>query len=390
MKAVTKSVIFFLIVYLGSIAILASIIGYLYYHDQRDSIIDQMRIEMQYKAEDINEKLEYYHLNQSNEFIFEDDGYDIALYNKDKELIASTFIDKKINFSKFFYHLDSEYYLVEPLHKQYLGVKYIIIKQTLPIEKINNITDQIFITSIYAGPFLLFIALLLSKIMLYPLKSLISSLKKFIKNGTHEMNTPISTILMSYEHFDKKNLNMKQLRSLDRIEIATKTLSSLHNDLTYLSFHEHIEYKNTPIDVKEVLLERLKYIDTLMRFKGLIISCSIESRIINIDKRKLILLIDNLLSNAIKFSKKDGRIEIELTKAYLKVKDYGVGIAPEDQKRIFKRFETSNGYGVGLDIVSEICKEHHIKITLESEVSKGSEFKLIWAKQKKSKLKPFI
>ena len=68
----------------------------------------------------------------------------------------------------------------------------------------------------------------------------------------------------------------------------------------------------------------------------------------------------------------------ELTKEYLMVKDQGVGIAKEDQQKIFKRFETSNGFGVGLDIVSNICKEHHIKIALDSTPSKGSEFKLIW------------
>lgn len=387
-KAVTKSVIFFLIVYLGSIGILAGIIGNLYYYDQRDSIIEQMRISMRYKIKDINAKLEYYHLMKyynlakSEEFVFAEDGYDIALYNKDKELIASTFTDQKINFNEFFYNLKDDYYLVESLNKQYLGVKYIVIKKPLPVEKIEYISDQIFITALYAGTFLVFIALLLSKIMLYPLKNLITSLKTFIKNSTHEMNTPISTILMSYEHFDKKSLNTKQLRALDRIEIATKTLSNLYNDLTYLSFHEHIEYQKNPIDVKEILLEQLKYMDTLIRFKGLTVACNIESVIINIDKRKLILLIDNLLSNAIKFSKKDALIEVELTKEYLKVKDYGIGIAPEDQKRIFKRFETSNGYGIGLDIVSEVCKEHNIKITLESEVSKGSEFKLIWPKTK--------
>jgi len=215
-KAVTKSVIFFLIVYLGSIGILAGIIGNLYYYDQRDSIIEQMRISMRYKIKDINAKLEYYHLMKyynlakSEEFVFAEDGYDIALYNKDKELIASTFTDQKINFNEFFYNLKDDYYLVESLDKQYLGVKYIVIKKPLPVEKIEYITQQIFITALYAGTFLVFIALLLSKIMLYPLKNLITSLKTFIKNSTHEMNTPISTILMSYEHFDKKSLNIKR------------------------------------------------------------------------------------------------------------------------------------------------------------------------------------
>lgn len=102
------------------------------------------------------------------------------------------------------------------------------------------------------------------------------------------------------------------------------------------------------------------------------------------DKRKLILLIDNLLSNAIKFSKKNGEIQVNLTGQYFSVKDNGIGISKEDQKSIFDRFKSTNslhgGFGVGLDIVNQICKEYNIKIMLDSEPSKGSEFKLVWSK----------
>ena len=236
--------------------------------------------------------------------------------------------------------------------------------------------------ALYAFVFLLILALLLSKIMLYPINKSISSLTKFMKDATHEMNTPISTILMSFEHMDKNNLNTKQLRSLDRIDIATKTLSSLYRDLSFASFHDYIEYEDTAIDVKEVVLERVKYMDTLIHFKDIHLACDMYHKNIHMDKRKLILLIDNLLSNAIKFSKKGGHIQINLTEQYLSVKDNGLGISQEDQKNIFKRFKSSNslygGFGVGLDIVSQICKEYHIEIVLHSELSKGSEFRLVW------------
>jgi len=380
MKAVTKSLIYFLLIYLGSIAILGGIIGYFYFHDQKDVIIDKMHVGMRYKAEDINAKLEYYHNKKSEEFVFAEEGYDIALYDKEREQIASTFGDAKIDFSKFFYNEGENYYLIESLYKQYLGVKYIVIRKPLPNEEISAVKRQMVYTALYTTIFLIFVAVLLAKIMLSPLKNLIASLKTFIKNTTHEMNTPISTILMSYEHFDKSHLNPKQLRSLDRIEIATKTLSTLYSDLTYISFHEHIVYEKTEINVKVLLLERVKYIDTFIRFKGLHVTYDLEEFIFPIDQRKLTLLIDNLLSNAVKFSKPKGEIHISLNEKALSVKDYGVGIAKEDQERIFKRFETSNGFGVGLDIVNDICKEHHIRISLESEVSRGSEFICYWPK----------
>ncbi len=384
MRASTKSVIIFMVVYLGSLSILATWVGYLYYIDQKNSLIEKMHFEMRYKARSINAKLEYYHFNQSEQFTFYEEGYDIALYDNKRELMASTFIDD-IDFSKLFYADDDEYYLVETLYKEYLDVKYIVIKKPLDVDKLNDIMEQITLMALYGFIFILFVALLLSKIMLSPIKKSIASLTKFMKDATHEMNTPISTILMSYEHMDKHNLNTKQLRSLDRIDIATKTLSSLYRDLSFASFHDYIEYEDTPLDVKEVILERVKYMDTLIHFKELDITTNLQHKTIHMDKRKLILLIDNLLSNAIKFSKKNGQIEVTLTDQYFSVKDNGIGISKEDQKNIFERFKSSNsldgGFGVGLDIVNQICKEYHIKILLDSEPSKGSEFKLLWSKK---------
>ncbi len=384
MKASTKSVIIFMVVYLGSLSILATWVGYLYYMDQKNSLIEKMHLEMRYKARSINAKLEYYHNNKSEQFTFYEEGYDIALYDNKRELIASTFIDD-IDFSKLFYADDEEYYLVETLYKEYLDVKYIVIKKPLDVNTLNEIIEQIGLIALYGFIFILFVALLLSKIMLSPIKKSISSLTKFMKDATHEMNTPISTILMSYEHMDKSNLNTKQLRSLDRIDIATKTLSSLYRDLSFASFHDYIQYEDTPLDVKEVIMERVKYLDTLIHFKELVITTNLQHKTIYMDKRKLILLIDNLLSNAIKFSKKNGQIEVTLTDQYFSVKDNGLGISKEDQKNIFERFKSSNslhgGFGVGLDIVSQICKEYHIQIILDSEPSKGSEFKLLWSKK---------
>jgi len=381
MRASTKSVIIFMFVYLGSLGILATWIGYLYYEDQKNALIDKLHLEMRYKARSINAQLEYYHTNQSEQFTFYEEGYGIALYDNQGDLIASTFVED-IDFSQLFYAYNDEYYLIETLNKEYLGVKYIVIKKPLDVNQLNTITKQITLVALYGFVFLLFVAFLLSKIMLYPIKKSIASLTKFMKDATHEMNTPISTILMSYEHMDKENLTAKQLRSLDRIDIATKTLSGLYRDLSFASFHDYIEYEDTPIEIKEVVLERVKYMDTLIQFKALQVKSNLVERSINMDKRKLILLIDNLLSNAIKFSKKGGRIEITLTEGYLSVKDYGLGISKEDQKSIFKRFKSTNtlqgGFGVGLDIVSQICKEYHIKIELESEPSKGSEFRLVF------------
>ena len=382
MKANTKSIIIFMIVYMGSMGILASAIGYQYYMDEKQSLIEKLRLEMRYKIKSINAKLEYYHKYKYEDFIFYEEGYDIALYDNKSELIASNFVNDSIDFTKLFYETDNHYYLIDSLYNEYLDVKYIIVRKSLNQKELNHIMKQIIVTAGSAFVFLLFVAFLLSKIMLYPVRESILSLKTFMKDATHEMNTPISTILMSFEHMDKTNLSVKQLRSLDRIDIATKTLSTLYNDLSFASFHDYIEYQDTPLDVKEIVIERVKYLDTLIHFKKLETTCHLNTKIIHMDKRKLILIIDNLLSNAIKYTKVGGSIELNLTDEYLSVKDDGIGISEDDQKNIFKRFKSNNslhgGFGVGLDIVSQICREYKIQIKLESKLSKGSEFKLLW------------
>ncbi len=263
MRASTKSVLFFMVVYLGSLSLLASGIAYLYYMDQKKSLIDQLRLEMRYKVKSINSKLEYYHLNQDEEFTFYEEGYGIALYDNKRELIVSTFHDETIDFSQFFYGNDEEYYLVESLHKEYLDVKYIVTKKALDPHNLESIKERIALIALYAFPFLILVALILSKIMLSPINRSISNLRKFMKDATHEMNTPISTILMSFEHMDKKNLNTKQLRSLDRIDIATKTLSGLYNDLSFASFHDYIHAQNVETVSLEVYeeLKRKEYKD---------------------------------------------------------------------------------------------------------------------------------
>jgi len=342
---------------------------------------------MTYKVKDINARLEYYHKSKSESFIFPEEGYDIALYDKNRQLLASNFSNGNIDLSQLFYEKDGQFYIIEQLYKQYLGVTYIVIRSHLVPGDVQHIRDEIIQVGIYASVFLLVIALLLSQIMLYPLKQFIDSLKNFIKNTTHEMNTPISTILMTYEHFEKANLNSKQIRALDRIEIATKTLSTLYNDLTFISFHDHISYEDTELNVKDIVMERVKFFDTLLQFKTIHLTCNVHDVIQSMDQRKLVLIIDNLISNAIKFSRKNSKIDITLNESYFSVKDYGMGIAPEDHKKIFHRFHSGTiikgGFGLGLDIVSQICKEYGITIELYSELQKGSEFKLSWKKEKK-------
>jgi signal transduction histidine kinase len=103
------------------------------------------------------------------------------------------------------------------------------------------------------------------------------------------------------------------------------------------------------------------------------------------DRTRLEQVATNLVSNAIKYGKgKPIHVSVSVSpnSAVLEVKDFGIGIAPEDRMRIFNRFERAvtarefQGLGLGLYIVNEIIQAHQGTIQLESDLGKGSSFKI--------------
>ena len=119
---------------------------------------------------------------------------------------------------------------------------------------------------------------------------------------------------------------------------------------------------------------------------NIIFDTNVEEFIINADLEAIDRIVMNLLSNAIKFSPIDETIEVTLNaekdKVQISVKDNGMGIAEEEQKKIFNRFEQATnskrvegkGSGIGLDLVSYLVKGHGGKIELKSKLNEGSEF----------------
>ena len=119
---------------------------------------------------------------------------------------------------------------------------------------------------------------------------------------------------------------------------------------------------------------------------NIIFDTNVEEFIINADLEAIDRIVMNLLSNAIKFSPLNETIEVTLNakkdKVQIYVKDNGMGIAEEEQKKIFNRFEQATnskriegkGSGIGLDLVSYLVKAHGGNIELKSKLNEGSEF----------------
>jgi len=226
------------------------------------------------------------------------------------------------------------------------------------------------------------IGLYLSKIFLKPMRDSIVLLDRFIKDTTHELNTPLSAILANIEMMDKDVMVEKNIKKLNRINIAARTVSLLYKDLTYLTLEQEQANNDENIELKELIQTRAEYFFILARSKKLECDLDLEEATLTIDKRKITRVIDNLLSNAIKYNKRNGTVGLYLRQGTLTVWDTGIGIKEDDVTFMFDRYlrfnDTEGGFGVGLSIVKTILDEYNISIEVESKEGEGTKMVLTW------------
>lgn len=215
----------------------------------------------------------------------------------------------------------------------------------------------------------------------------------FLANMSHELRTPLNSIigfsdLIQDETFG--TLNQKQLKYINNILTSGKHLLSLINDILDLSKIEagKIELYYEKFDISTVFNEVKTVITPLATKKNIVIQHNFDPELTSIkaDKGKIKQVFYNLISNAIKFSPQNGTIVIEGQRngnmLQISIKDNGIGISKENQKKLFKPFvqvdasasRAYSGTGLGLALVKQFVEIHGGNVWLESELGKGSTF----------------
>jgi two-component system phosphate regulon sensor histidine kinase PhoR len=217
----------------------------------------------------------------------------------------------------------------------------------------------------------------------------ISELKNdFINNMTHEFKTPISTISLACEALgDKDIIKSKSLYDnyINVINEENRRLGGMAERILQSASLEkgQIILKHEEVDVHEVINESIKNIQLQVEKKGgrITTEFNAESFVISVDKVHFTNVIFNLLDNANKYSPVTPEIN-SYSGILISVQDNGTGISKANQKKIFEklyRIPTGNihnvkGFGLGLSYVKTIIERHGGKITLESELNKGTKF----------------
>ncbi len=214
---------------------------------------------------------------------------------------------------------------------------------------------------------------------------------QFLANVSHELRTPIFAIQGFIETLlngaiDDKKVNMQFLQKANQ---HTINLSNLLNDLIDISMIESGEMRMNYryFNINEFLNSLVTEMKPLADSKNLdLVFKPVNNELLLFgDKDKLRQVLINLIQNAIKYTEK-GKVEILIEEenkfANIIVRDTGIGIPGSDLDRIFERFyrvdkarsRSVGGTGLGLAIVKHIIEAHGSKISVTSELNKGSEF----------------
>lgn len=208
-------------------------------------------------------------------------------------------------------------------------------------------------------------------------------LAQFFNDAMHEIRTPLGIIQLNLDMLSN-TIQESNLPLLNRTQAATKSLSSIYEDVEYFIKYKKVDFQKENINLSLFLKDRVKFFDVLAKIKNIKIITDIEDDIFySFNRIECQRIIDNNISNAIKYSKENTNITISLKKEKENInlifKDEGIGI--QDTSKIFIRYyrgdEIKGGFGIGLSIVQKICEKYNIDTNIDSEVGTGSTFTYI-------------
>ena len=325
-----------------------------------------------------NKILEVQNLNiQRAIYDFSDSSSNIFHFPKSFS-IQSYLLDKNshpiFSTSKESLSYENKIYKKSTLSHNRLNASYLIITKDFSYKeiylKISTLTLSI-------GLFIFISAYLILKQSISPYKKANEYLDAFFNDAMHELKTPLGVIQLNLELLEEKQKNSKEIkRSLNGV----KNLLLVYEDIEYLIKDKQIIYEKEKIDFSVFVQHRIEMFQSLAQSKTIILNSQIKEDVfLFFNRTQLQRIIDNTISNAIKYSYEKSQVNITLDKEdniSFSVEDFGQGI--KDTSKIFNRYHRENsikgGFGIGLNIVKNICDEYGVFISVKSTLKQGSTF----------------
>jgi signal transduction histidine kinase len=212
----------------------------------------------------------------------------------------------------------------------------------------------------------------------------------FISAASHELKTPITSLKVYLQGLKKRIIKEPKNNLgeyLEKIEGQVSKLTTLIEDLLNITKLQHgkLEFTMREFNINDLVREASEAIQSMSNQHEIIVVGKAKRNVVA-DRNRIHQVITNLLTNAIKYSPQADRVTIRVAtrkdSAVVSVQDLGIGISPDQQKKIFQQFyrvtdaegKTFPGMGMGLFIANEIIKRHGSQIAVTSHKNKGSTF----------------
>lgn len=222
-------------------------------------------------------------------------------------------------------------------------------------------------------------------------QALQTSRNQFFAMASHELRTPIGAILSNVNilEYTCDRENPKAVRALQRIQRSLQELIGVLNDVLAIGRLDagKVEFQPRWLDLRDLCEHRIEEL-VLAReeTRRVVFACEAERVPFYGDAKLLRYLLDNLIANGLKYSPVEWPVEVTLTVAAhqitIAIRDHGIGIAESDRERLFEPFFRGQnvgsvvGSGLGLAIVKRYADLHGARLTCESQLGKGSTFRV--------------
>ncbi len=219
-------------------------------------------------------------------------------------------------------------------------------------------------------------------------RNLVKIKTDFFANASHELKTPLTSILGYQEMLENGLLSTdeeKQDAVRMTIKEAKKMREMLSDMLTISRLENGIRKEKSDVEISSLVQSLLDDMQPKIRENNVSIDLKLEEYHVQADRGDIEKIFSNLIDNAIKYNRPNGMISIEMNARdrYITVSDTGIGIKEEHLSRIFERFyrvdnsktlKNVEGTGLGLAIIKHICQKYGYRIEVRSTFGQGTTF----------------
>ncbi len=218
---------------------------------------------------------------------------------------------------------------------------------------------------------------------------------EFVAHVAHELKAPLNVLAMYSESLQRKEGQSAEFRTeaVNVIHDEVERISMLINNLLSITKIEvgSLSLERQHVKLRDLLEDIFENMQRSGRTKQLNFTFDVPKEMspLYIDKSLLRVAVNNLLTNAVKYSEPNGTVTLSAgeidNSVYIKVRDFGIGIAEDEQDHIFDKFYRSDneqvrertGHGLGLSLAKDIVQLHHGSLHVQSQLGEGSEFTIM-------------